>query len=702
MRGASIVGLWAALMTSIVAVSATAQDAPAAQGSTEGSGAAPAVVGTRASVVGVALPDAGGPRLIVRHLTDDGLVRRPSATAFTVGAPPTPLEPRGDAVPLAASGVAFTIHLVLDDGPGDALPDALEATVLDDALVAGLRNTFNPGERVGVTVVGAAPSDTDGSGDASAASGGDGPGSGDASSPSSAAALAPGDDLAAVEAFVASSWTRTASASSMLEALSTALDAVPDDGAAHRELVVVSWWAPSTAPVADLVTRARDVGAPVSVALFTDTVPDGVDPLAHPLCDLARQTGGVCHAGPTAEAGRLIPRVLADAQLLYVTPVTCAEGIAGMDRVAVVATTAVAASDPFRVPGPRIACETWSTFDPSWDPIAEGSAEGSGDAEGSGEAASAMPFGLPPAAVYGAGGGVALIVLVVLVAATRRRRSRFDLDDDVYTRGGAPSHRISALDNLAPNSGAAVLEARGPVPDRPDWLRDPEVDPVRRMVRQWQSGTGDLHLVWSDGDGVRERALSEPVVLGHGPDCDVQIPGTSGAVVRIAPRGRQLDVQILDATTAVEHNGIRVTGQITAVAGSELTLGGHIVAELRSLSTDGSDPARSAANRAKRRRLVPQDERAFSAIDVGTTSVILGRDPLPYRGVQSVPAKLVIAQVSNDHAEVWVSGGHLFVRDLGSSNGTLVGGLRIDPHVATAVAEGQTIALSPLVVFTVR
>lgn len=515
--------------------------------------------------------------------------------------------------------------------------------------------------------------------------------------------LAAGDDLAAVEAFLAASWTRGSEPGDVLGAISATLDGLPDDDGMHHEVVVVAWWSPSTAAVADLATRARDVGAPVSVALLTDGVPDGIDPLAHPLCDLARQTGGVCRGAATAEIGRLVPRVLADAQLLYIAPVTCAEGIAGMDRVGVVATTAVGASDPVRVPGPRIACETWQTFDPDWTPPADGSGEGSGDADGSGDGAAAGTlFGLPAMAVYAGGGGAALVLVLLVFVATRRRRSRFELDDDVYTRGGAPSHRISALDNLAPNSGAAVLEARGPVPDRPDWLRDPEVDGLRRVVRQWRSETGDRHLVWTDGDGVRERAIAGPVVLGHGPDCDMQVPGMPGAVVRIAPRGRGAAVQVLDPTTAVERNGMKITGEVSAVPGDEFVLGGRVVVELRWLSTDGSDAARSASNRADRRRLVPQDERAFSPVEVGTTSVVMGRDPLPYRGVQSVPAKLVIAQVSNDHAELWMSGGHLFVRDLGSSNGTLVGGLRIDPHVVTAVAEGQTVALSPLVVFTVR
>jgi hypothetical protein len=163
------------------------------------------------------------------------------------------------------------------------------------------------------------------------------------------------------------------------------------------------------------------------------------------------------------------------------------------------------------------------------------------------------------------------------------------------------------------------------------------------------------------------------------------------------PRGRSFEVEILSAAVAVECNGVRSGGVLVTGAGDELTIAERVVLEFRVPLTE---PAH--ASRADRRRLEPRDERAFSSVDVGVTSIVLGRDPLPYRGVRSVPTRLVIAQVSNDHAEVWMSGGHLYVRDLGSSNGTMVAGRRIDPGVVTPIGPGQTLALSPLVVFAVR
>ncbi len=84
------------------------------------------------------------------------------------------------------------------------------------------------------------------------------------------------------------------------------------------------------------------------------------------------------------------------------------------------------------------------------------------------------------------------------------------------------------------------------------------------------------------------------------------------------------------------------------------------------------------------------------------TTTLLGRDPLPYQGLRAIPAKLVIPQISNDHLELWISGGILYLRDLDSSNGVTIDGNNLLPFVVTPVAAGQRIGLSKIVSFVVE
>jgi pSer/pThr/pTyr-binding forkhead associated (FHA) protein len=78
-------------------------------------------------------------------------------------------------------------------------------------------------------------------------------------------------------------------------------------------------------------------------------------------------------------------------------------------------------------------------------------------------------------------------------------------------------------------------------------------------------------------------------------------------------------------------------------------------------------------------------------------TTVLGRDPLRYQGVVPVASKLKIDKLSSDHLALWSSGGVLYVRDLGSANGTFLDGVRLQAYAVYPVTKGQRLELSAVV-----
>lgn len=669
------------------AASADGAPAPVAQA------VAPPIPETRATVVGVLPPLGEGPRLIVRHVVASGAAAVASATTYSAGEPPVVLEARGDVVALAATGEAATVLLVLDDVAlrGEATAEA--------ALIDAVRATLNPGEQVGVALLGI---------------------------PAPAGQLAPTGNLDVIDTFVRSQAAVQRAAGDRVAELTRVLSELGADTATHREAVVVVAAGASDTSLPTLVSSLRTAGIPLSAVVVA---PSGISidesatlDVNDPFCVAARQSGGVCRVTTSdgEQFAETVRRVVAEAQSLYVAPVRCTDALVGLDRVNVVARTVLGQSEPMMLATSLLACSSYTPPAPPVVVEASGAAPaaGSGDPvvglcgpgseESNAECATAagvlepsVPRWVIPAAVAG---GVLLLV-VVAISLARRRRSAFALDDDDLPISPSPAGpmRITALDTLAPNTHAAALQAKGPVPDQTRWLRDPEVSQQRVLVREHFSTLTGLHLTSASGATVDEVRLSGPVLVGNSPECQVICPSLAPGRValRLTPTGDGARLQQVDPSIAVECNGESCAADMTLRPGDELVVAG-VVVELRLLVVGDGPAAFKRETRRAMRRLVARDARAFDPIEVGSQSVVVGRDPLPYRGVRAIPTRLVISQVSNDHAEFWISGGVLYVRDLGSSNGTMIAGARLQPFVVTPVSADQTVSVSALVPFMVQ
>ncbi len=648
----------------------------------------------QAAVVGVLTPDADGPRLLVRQVGAGGPVSTPSALTLRAGDPPVALEPRGDATALAATGEASTVLVLVENRPLDgAALDAATHGARVRGIVDAVRATFNPGETFGMAALAGAAFDA-------------------------FARLAPTASLDEVQAFATEQLDGTGARGALLEQLRLAIAALHDPNHTHTEAIVVAAAGADADALPALVSDLRSRGVPLSALLVT-AADASVDAAAavfdtDPLCVAARQTGGVCRvaSGDPAQLAESARLVLSEAQSLFVVPTRCGEGLAGLERVNIVVTAGGRESEPMMVEAPRLACETWRRFAPGWTAESEvAAAEGSAAAAAVAVNGSPQPElpavesgGVPRVALFAGAVVVVLLVAVVAVLATRRRASSLDIDDVAVPGAAGADMRITALDTLAPNANAAALRAQGPVPDRPAWLREPAVAATRTALRSHLSRTDGRHLVHASGDSVWEVPLSGVVLAGSTPEAHIPCPslGAGQVALRFVLDGPTVRVQYVDHSVPVELNGAACPAETVLRWGDELVVGGATVIEVRSVASDGSVPALAPFARKLNRRLIPRDDRAFDAISVDTISTLVGRDPLPYRGLRAVPAKLVISQVSNDHAELWTSGGVLYVRDLGSSNGTLLDGRRLDPLVTTPIAPQQRLSLSALLPFSVE
>ncbi|MEO1658088.1 MAG: type VI secretion system-associated FHA domain protein TagH [Pseudomonadota bacterium] len=93
----------------------------------------------------------------------------------------------------------------------------------------------------------------------------------------------------------------------------------------------------------------------------------------------------------------------------------------------------------------------------------------------------------------------------------------------------------------------------------------------------------------------------------------------------------------------------------------------------------------------------PVEERPFTG-----AMMRIGRRPAPSdlgaQGYWQIDDK----SISRAHCEIFTRGADLFVSDLGSTNGTSVGGQRLDPQQPIGVAPGQSIALGELFTLTIE
>ncbi len=202
-------------------------------------------------------------------------------------------------------------------------------------------------------------------------------------------------------------------------------------------------------------------------------------------------------------------------------------------------------------------------------------------------------------------------------------------------------------------------------------------------------------------DAGREFPVTGTTVVGRDPAADVVVADTEVST-------RHASFVLLDGGVAVEDqgstngtfvNGQRVTGSHQLQAGDRVQLGATVL-EVRGLAPEPAPPqpqisqVGQQATRAKQIPMPPvlvfaAGQLAGTEMPVGE-QLVVGRDP----GV----ANVVLDQdpdISRRHASFWPAGVGLIVQDLGSTNGTLVNGHRLEQAVTLGTGDrvqvGETV-----------
>jgi len=204
-------------------------------------------------------------------------------------------------------------------------------------------------------------------------------------------------------------------------------------------------------------------------------------------------------------------------------------------------------------------------------------------------------------------------------------------------------------------------------------------------------------------DAGREFPVTGPTLVGRGPDADVVVADTEVSTKHASfmPADGGIAVEDLGSTNGTFVNGQRLSGSHQLQAGDRVQVGTTVL-ELRGLAPAGpaaedATPAPVGPQQATRAKQIPQPpvlvfvagQYAGSEMPVGE-QLVVGRD--------SGVANVVLDQdsdISRRHASFWPAGVGLIVQDLGSTNGTLVNGHRLDQAVTLSTGDrvqvGQTV-----------
>lgn len=157
--------------------------------------------------------------------------------------------------------------------------------------------------------------------------------------------------------------------------------------------------------------------------------------------------------------------------------------------------------------------------------------------------------------------------------------------------------------------------------------------------------------------------IDREISVGRGQPSDLQLddPRVSARHAVLRPGDRGAVLEDVGSSNGSFVNGVQVTAPHELCAGDEVRFGDTtLVIE--------QTPAPALTTTAAWSLAVRTGPDAGSGTAVGEgQSVLIGRDP----GAGLV---LTDSRVSNRHAEIWMRGGVLGIRDLGSANGTLVDG----------------------------
>jgi ABC-2 type transport system ATP-binding protein len=206
----------------------------------------------------------------------------------------------------------------------------------------------------------------------------------------------------------------------------------------------------------------------------------------------------------------------------------------------------------------------------------------------------------------------------------------------------------------------------------------------------------NLTLVIVEGEEAgRELAVGGTVLIGRDPSVDVVVADSeiSSRHASFAPADGGIAVEDLGSTNGTFVNGQRLTGSQRLRAGDRIQLGKTVVEVRAPAAAEAPAPAPAPpiaapaqVTRAKQIPTLPvlvftSGQHAGTEHAVGE-QLVVGRDP--------GAADIVLdqdADVSRRHASFSPAGHGLTVQDLGSTNGTIVNGHRLDYAVSLSTGD---------------
>ena len=621
----------------------------------------------------------------MRLLLPGDTVRHAAPLAVSVEPHERQLTDHAHGQPIPAAGGSTSVVLLIDDQPSLFSRSRRGApSSQTEEVITALQRHFSPGDAVEVRVL---------------------------RSDAESEALPSSQNLDELTAFLRTHLVGSGQGASLVRAVDAAVRdrAAVVDRPTHEEIVVVAGApAPQAEGWENTLAQAIREGIVISAVLPLRTSDDEAQ-RAHDdaLCLAARATGGLCltFGARGAAFADIFESAFAATRSVFLYDIPCVQDTTDAPVLSLRVATDHHRSPPRELARHLVACPAPTP------PPAPSQAPG----------VEVEPAPAPePAPASRRGLALLFIVLAlgalggaVLVLRPKRPTMQEEDDGEIDERAGrlrdaaAPTAAPSALReapfeaNAFPiNDKASALVSAGPVPDRPSWLRHPGAAEARRTLRREPSSVAVPHLFFSDGTRnltMPLRTIEGKVLrLGNAPDCKIRHeawpPDLIAGELRVA--GDQVRIQPIALKRLLERAGKTLEEEAIVLPGDEICIAGHSVLELR-WPEPGSGSHRHL-------RLRCEQSLAWDIVRVGATSVILGRNPLPYRGVRAEPCKRVIPHVSNDHLEVWVSGGLCWIRDLGSANGTYVAGERIPPMIPVEIPVGSTFSLANVLTFHVE
>jgi hypothetical protein len=366
------------------------------------------------------------------------------------------------------------------------------------------------------------------------------------------------------------------------------------------------------------------------------------------LCQQVAATGGLCRAAvDPARAPEMLQALLEDVQRIERVSFACVPPAAQVDRAAAVAVQTASGGAPVMLAGEQVWC-----------------------------APPPEPTRVIPVWVWAVAGSGGFALLVGLLLLMRRRPT---------------VEGVSPLDGLPDNSTAWVRQHTETVDERPEWLPDPALHAVREQLRSAALPVPPQGLlVWmsSQQPGQAPMPVTGAMEIGGTggvPLASAQTSPIARLVRSAAGQAPTLELASPNVAARVRVNGRPAQHGLVLRGGDEVSVDSTLLLEFRM-------PVAEAASRVEF-----SDSRGFAPLSARLMTTVLGRDPLRYQGIMPVASKLKIDKLSSDHVALWLSGGVLYVRDLGSANGTFLDGVRLQAYAVYPVTKGQRLELGAVV-----